>query len=193
MAHVRLNLKGVTSLLLDSHHFSRGLITSLLRGFGMDAPVTCENGAEAMAYLKSNYVDLCIVESLLPDMTGAELINWIRRPEMDQTRFVPIIVLTSYTQVRQVAAARDAGANLILRKPVSPQSLFDRITWVARVTRPFIDAGTYAGPDRRFRSIDPPDGAYKRANDTHEGTETAAPSQPRVVNKLAAAVSKGTA
>jgi DNA-binding response OmpR family regulator len=162
----------------------------MLRGFGMESPVTGQTGAEAMAYLHGNSVDLCIMEAMLPDMSGAELIRWLRRPEMEKLRFVPVVVLTSYAQLRLVSAARDGGANIIVRKPVSPQSLFDRITWVARVARPFIDGGNYAGPDRRFQAIDPPDGAFKRADDARRGPSAAGAAQP--VNKLVQAVSKGS-
>src|SRR5271163_860053 len=181
MGQARLNLKGVTALLLDSDQFSRGLISSMLRGFGMDQPVIGQTGADAMAYLNGNAVDLCIMEAMLPDMSGAELIKWLRRPEMEKVRFVPVVVLTSYAQLRQVSAARDGGANIIVRKPVSPQGLFDRITWIARVQRPFIDAGNYSGPDRRFQSVDPPDGIWKRGDDANRGKESSA---PRAVNKL---------
>jgi DNA-binding response OmpR family regulator len=187
MGQARLNLKGVQALLLDSDQFSRGLITSMLRGFGMDAPVLGQSGADAMAYLSTNPVDLCIVEAMLPDMSGAELIRWLRRPEMEKARFVPVVVLTSYAQLRLVSAARDGGANIIVRKPVSPQGLFDRITWIARVQRPFIDAENYSGPDRRFQSVDPPDGVWKRGDDANRGKEA---STPRV-DKLVQAVAKG--
>jgi len=186
MGQARLNLKGVQALLLDSDPFSRGLISSMLRGFGMDSPIIGQTGAEAMAYLNGNGVDLCIMEAMLPDMSGPELIRWLRRPEMEKIRFVPVVVLTSYAQLRFVAAARDGGANIIVRKPVSPQVLFDRITWIARVQRPFIDAGHYSGPDRRFQQVDPPDGIWKRGDD--RGKENSA---PKIVNKLAEAVAKG--
>ena len=54
-------------------------------------------------------------------------------------RFVPIVVLSSYTQHKHVTQARDAGANLVLTKPVSPQVLFDHIALVAKAPRPFIE------------------------------------------------------
>lgn len=171
MGQPRLNLKGVSTLLVDSEQFTRGLIARMLRGFGMDAPTQCDKGEAARAHLKHNCPDLILIEAVLPDMTSAELISWIRRQDKNPARFVPIIVLTGYTQLRTVASARDAGANNVVKKPVSPQGLFDRITWVARVARPFIEAGDYIGPDRRFRQIDPPDGAYKRDIDG-SGTES---------------------
>lgn len=192
MAQPRLNLKGVTTLLLDSDAFTRGLIASMLRGFGMDPPVMGQTGAAAIGYLKNHCVDLCIVEAALPDMSAAELVRWIRRPELEAIRYVPIIVLTSYTQLRTVSTTRDAGANLIVRKPVSPQGLFDRIAWVARTTRPFIDAPNYSGPDRRFKTTDPPDGVMKRSGDASSANDTGEQQAPRQVNRLLAAASKGS-
>ncbi len=125
-----------------------------------------ETGGHAKHHLMHHYADLVVVEAAMPDMPSADLIRWIRRQEKSPFRFVPIIVLSSYTQLRQVSAARDAGANLVVKKPVSPAALYDRITWVARSTRPFIEAGDYIGPDRRFREIAPPDGVMKRETDT---------------------------
>ena len=49
--------------------------------------------------------------------------------------------------------ARNAGANMIIRKPVAPSVLLDRIEWIARNTRPFVDSGDYRGPDRRIRNL----------------------------------------
>lgn len=190
MGQPRLNLRGVTTLLIDSDSFSRGLITAMLRGFGMDSPVAVGTAAAAIEFMRAHAVDLCIMEATLPDMSGSNLIRWIRGPDVEVNRYVPIIVLTSYTQLRTISLSRDSGANLIVRKPVSPQGLFDRIAWVARITRPFIDAGSYSGPDRRFRSIDPPDGLRKRANEPQGADET--PSMPRSANRLVAAISRGS-
>jgi CheY-like chemotaxis protein len=190
MAQARLNLKGVTALVVDSDRFTRGLVAQMLRGFGLDAPGVCETGADAISYLQHHYVDLCVIEAVLPDMESPELIGWIRRQEKAM-RFIPVIVLTGYTQLRMVQAARDGGANNIVKKPVSPQGLFDRITWVARVSRPFIDTGDYIGPDRRFRTVDPPDGLYKRDSDDQNVDDVQHPVTPESANRLAQAMSKG--
>jgi CheY-like chemotaxis protein len=188
MVQPRVNLKSVSTLLVDSDRFTRGLIVQMLRGFRMDPPVVCDTGAAAKTEMLQHAVDLCIMESVLPDMGSPELISWIRRPEMGVTRFIPVIVLSGYTQHRIVAAARDAGANTVLKKPISPQVLFDRIMWVARVPRPFIDAGVYVGPDRRFRAEEPPDKVHKRADD---GTAALTP-EVTIVHTPTAAAAKGS-
>jgi CheY-like chemotaxis protein len=171
MAGPRINFNGVTSLLVDSDNYTRGLVAQMLRGFGMDSPITAESGAAAQAILKHQCPDLCIFEGILPDMTSAELTRWIRHLK-SPIRFVPVLVLTGYTQLRMVAGARDGGANIVVKKPVSPRTLFDRLVWIARVARPFIETKEYSGPDRRFRTREPPDGVYKRDTDDVSLTAT---------------------
>ncbi|MEI9993718.1 MAG: response regulator [Rhizomicrobium sp.] len=165
MGQARLNLKSVTTLLVDSDLFTRGLVAQMLRGFGMDSPTVCESGAQARHHLLHHYADLVILEADLPDMPSADFIRWIRRQEKSPFRFVPIIAMSGYTQLRLVSTVRDAGANLVVKKPVSPAALYDRIAWVARTARPFIEAGDYIGPDRRFKDTPPLDGVFKRETD----------------------------
>lgn len=165
MGQPRLNLKSVTTLLVDRDPFTRGLVAQMLRGFGMDPPMQCETAAQAMHHLENHYADLCIFEAMQPDMAGAELIKWVRCQDKSPFRFVPIIVMSGYTQLRLISSARDAGANIVVKKPLSPQAIYDRVLWVARNQRPFIEAGDYIGPDRRFRNVEPRDGVYRRETD----------------------------
>jgi CheY-like chemotaxis protein len=168
----RLNLKGVTTLLIDSDLFTRGLVANMMRGFGMDSPTVGETGKQAQHHLEHHYADLVIMEGGMPDMTAADLIRWIRKQEKSPFRFVPIIVMSGYTQLRLINQARDAGANLVVKKPLSPAALFDRITWVARTSRPFIETADYIGPDRRFKNVPAPDGKMKRESDEQEAGNT---------------------
>jgi DNA-binding response OmpR family regulator len=58
--------------------------------------------------------------------------------------------------------ARDAGANFVLTKPIAPNLLLQRIMWIGRDARPFVELESYVGPDRRFSLDGPPDGAPDR-------------------------------
>jgi DNA-binding response OmpR family regulator len=165
MAQPRLHFKGVTSLIVDSDPFTRGLVAQMLRGFGMDPPAQCTSAAQAMNHLEHNYADVCLFEAMQPDMAGSELIKWIRHQDKSPFRFVPIIVMTGYTQLRLISAVRDAGANIVVKKPLSPQCVYDRMLWVARSERGFIESDEFTGPDRRFHDVEPPEGAYRREDD----------------------------
>jgi CheY-like chemotaxis protein len=174
MGQPRINLKNVNGLLVDRDVFTRGLISQMLRGFGIGQLTIASAGEEAQQYITANCPDICLVEGALEDMATADFIGWIRRQQSNNMRFMPVIVLSGYTQLRLIAAARDGGANLVIRKPISPQTLFDRINWVARVSRPYLETPNFIGPDRRFHSIDPPDAKWKRATDVPSEAATTA-------------------
>ena len=171
MSQACINLSGMTTLVADSDHFTRGITAQIMRGFGAEPCTLVETGKQATQCLLHNCFDLCIFEAKLPDMFCADLIRWICRLKDRTARFTPILVLSSYTQLQYVTEARDAGANLVARKPTSPQVLFDRVTWIAQASRPFIEINNYIGPDRRFKNAEPPDGNFRRKTDSDRETE----------------------
>jgi CheY-like chemotaxis protein len=171
MGQSRLNLKNINGLLVDRDAFTRGLVAQMLRGFGIDDILIAASGAEAKELLLANRTDICFVEGALPDMSAADFIGWIRRQTSNPLRFVPIIVLSGYTQLRLIEQMRDGGAHTVIKKPVSPQTLFDRISWAANFSRPFLETPTYVGPDRRFHNVSPPDSKMKRETDANATRE----------------------
>jgi CheY-like chemotaxis protein len=179
MAQPRLNLSKISVLLVDRNSYSRALISQALRGFEVKHILACDSGAAAQEHLSQSTVDLCLIEAELPDMNAPDLVHAIRRLPQETLRFVPIIVLSGYTQFRMLSLSRNAGANLVLKKPVSPQALFDRIGWLGRTKRAYIETNSYIGPDRRFHDIDPPTGGYKRANDKQEDVSPDSPASAR--------------
>jgi CheY-like chemotaxis protein len=188
MSQACINLTGMTTLLADSDHFTRRITAQILRGFGAEPCVLADTGEEAINCIRNNCFDLCVLEATFPDMFCGNVIRWLRRVKDSRVRFMPVLVLTSYTQLRQIAAARDAGANLVARKPLSPQTLFDRVTWMARAARPFVETGLYVGPDRRFKNVVPADGLYKRdddamINDASPSTSDSAEPPPRILSE----------
>ncbi|MBN9588122.1 MAG: hypothetical protein BGN85_13165 [Alphaproteobacteria bacterium 64-11] len=164
MGQPRLNLSKVRCLLADRDVFTRGLIAQMLRGFGMGTIQMASNGEQLRELVTKECPDVCLIEAALPDIEASELIAWIRK-QPEPLRFVPIIVLSGYTQLRLVTAARDAGANLVIRKPASAQMLFDRLAWVANSRRPFIENDNFLGPDRRFRKGPPAKAKSRRKTD----------------------------
>ena len=165
MAQLKLNFRSVTTLIVDRDRYTRSLIAQMLRGFGVGGIEALDSGEAAMTYVKEHFVDLLIVEANLPDMSGSDFIRWIRRENKEPLRFVPIIVLSGYTQMRMISTVRDAGANIAVKKPVSAQILFDRVGWVARTPRAYLETADFVGPDRRFKESAPPGGEYRREND----------------------------
>ena len=160
----QMKLNGVSTLVVDDDQFGIDLLNQMLRGFGMEQTRIVNTAQDGRNCLENHTIDLCICSSVLPDQSGADFIRWARR-QRPPGRFIPIIVLTAYSQLHTVTAVRDAGANMVIRKPVSPRVLYDRIAWAARTSRPFVETSTYIGPDRRFKFLGPPGGVGRRDSD----------------------------
>lgn len=143
----------------DNVHF-RTLIHSILEALGMHDLEEARDGIEAIEILGEMQPDLVILDWKMDGMDGVECVRRIRALNGDN-RFVPIIMVTGYTETSLKREARDAGVNDFLGKPISPQSLLGRIVQVMENTPDFFETEDYFGPERR-RADRKFDGAEKR-------------------------------
>ena len=148
------NLSGAITMVVDDSPFSLTLTSSALSGFGVRPTFTIGRGAEARRILQDKPIDLLLIDTDMPDIDGFELVRWLRRSGPNPNAFTPVIMTASHIRRGRVAEARDCGANFVVTKPFSAAMLLERILWVARDTRPFLEVGDYLGPDRRFRSVE---------------------------------------
>jgi len=155
------NLGGAVCMIVDDSPFSTTLTASALSGFGIRPRYNVGTGAEARRILQEKTIDLMLVDTDLPDVDGFELVRWLRRSGLNPNAFCPVIMTASHIRRVRVAHARDCGANFVVTKPFSAAMLLERILWVARDSRPFLEVGDYFGPDRRFRD-EPWEGEERR-------------------------------
>lgn len=160
-----MNFTNLHALIVDSDQYAIDILVQILRGFGLNLATVAGTGEEAMRLLSQKKFDFVVCEALLADMPGAELTRWMRSQANPKIRYIPIVMLTGHTQLGNVTAGRDSGAHIIVRKPVSPSILFDRLSWSASNPRAFIEGETYTGPDRRFKFAGLPDGTGRRITD----------------------------
>ena len=157
-----INLTGAVTMVVDDSSFSAEITTSALLGFGIRTRHACRSAPEAMSVLGEAEIDLLVVDCEMPGMDGFELVQWLRRSGPPNA-FVPVIMTAAHIRRSMVNKARNCGANYIVTKPFSAASLLERIVWVARDNRPFLEVGDYFGPDRRFRENGAP-GEERRAD-----------------------------
>ncbi len=151
-----LNLSSFTFLVADPNPYFHNLLKGVLHAFGVRSVISTNSGGEALQITRSQAFDLIFSDCLLPELDGFDLVKRIRADGMNPNRYVPVITLTSHTQERHVARARDCGTSFVLAKPISPKQLYDRLAWVADDQRPYVMSEGYIGPDRRFKQ----DGRY---------------------------------
>lgn len=149
------NLSRASVMVVDDDPFSLQLTAQALLAFGVRSRHQCRSAAEAESILATDPIDLLIVDAEMPDKDGYDMVRDLRMSGADPNAFVPIIMLSSHTRRSRVAAARDCGANFIIAKPISPVVLLDRVLWIARQPRQFLQTDSYAGPDRRIAAASP--------------------------------------
>lgn len=165
MASPTINLQDLVVLVADSSSYLSMVVHGILRGFGASKVLEVRNSLGVLEALSNQKFDVVLCDARLPPHGGLALTNAIRRKADNENRMIPIIVMSSDTRETTIRQARDAGANMVIAKPISPASLYDRLAWVALTQRQFIDAPTYFGPDRRFKIEGYPNGVGRRKSD----------------------------
>ena len=158
------NLSRASVMVVDDDPFSLQLTAQVMLAFGVKSRFQCRSVAEAGEILSTDPVDLLIVDAEMPEQDGYSFVRQIRASGVDPNAFVPVIMLSSHTRRSRVLAARDCGANFIIAKPISPVMMLERILWIARQPRQFLQSDNYAGPDRRFKPSEPRDGDERRSD-----------------------------
>ena len=175
-----INLERACVLLLDDHAEGSSILAQIAMGFGVRRFMRSTSVAEAKEVIGHNELHLILVNANLHESPAFDFIGWLRRANLQPNSFTPVILIAGHTGRSLVEKARDCGANIVLAKPVSPQSLLERIIWITREKRPFVNCSNYMGPDRRFHDTGPPMGIPgRRYNDPpEEATEAASEVQP---------------
>ena len=158
------NLTKAITMVVDDSDFGLVLTTEALRGFGIQTRYTCHSAGAAMEILKESTIDLLVVDCEMPGMDGHELVRWLRGARIDPNSYVPVIMTAGHVRKSKVKAVRDCGANFLVTQPFSAGSLLERLIWVARDNRPFLETSEYKGPDRRLSSPEPRDENERRSD-----------------------------
>ena len=161
----RVNLTQADIVLVDANPDSLKILVEMFAGFGVHEPHCCRSASEAQAFLANRVAHLVIVDAALPGVDGYQLVRWLRWSDSPELREVPVILLCGHTRASDIERARDCGANFVVRKPAVPLVLLQRIMWVSKETRDFVEAPGYRGPDRRVRAMGPPLGTRGRRQD----------------------------
>lgn len=149
------NLTGAVVMVVDDSPFSMEVTLQALQGFGIRVKYALKSASEARDILSVHPVDLLVVDCEMAGTNGHELVHWLRRSGLEPNAYVPILMTASHVRRSRVAEARDCGANFLVTKPFSAAAVLERVLWVARDNRPFLEAGDYSGPDRRLAPSKP--------------------------------------
>jgi CheY-like chemotaxis protein len=176
MKNAAMNLRDLVILVADPSPYLCMVTHSMLRGFGATKVFEVRSSVGVMMAMTGQKIDILLCDARLPPHGGLNLTRAIRRNTHNENRTLPILVMSSDTRDSTVKQARDAGANMVISKPMSPASLYDRLSWIAFNPRKFVDTAGYFGPDRRFKIEGYPGGVGRRQSD--QAVEIAEESGP---------------
>ena len=106
-------------LVEDNPDDERLTLRALRRSNLTNAIVVARNGEEALRQVFSSTPLPCVVllDLKLPKVDGLEVLQQIRAS--DRTRLLPVVVLTSSSEDRDIIESYSLGANSYVRKPVN--------------------------------------------------------------------------
>lgn len=119
-------------LVVDDEEDIRELVAYNLEKEGY-AVTTVKTGEEALARISREQPDVVILDLMLPGLDGLEVCRHMKMRE--QTRDVPIIMLTAKSEDSDIVAGLELGADDYLTKPFSPKVLIAHLHAVLRRAR----------------------------------------------------------
>src|ERR1022692_3281744 len=121
-------------LVVDDEPFLRDAVAASLRFLGFEVS-TAETGADALRPARDRPVDLVVLDVMLPDTDGFDVVRRLRR---DGCR-VPVIFLTARDTQDDKVTGLTLGGDDYMTKPFGLEELAARIRTVLRRTRPSAD------------------------------------------------------
>jgi DNA-binding response OmpR family regulator len=108
---------------------------------------------------------MAFVDFRLTGLDGLEFCRLVRTASDSPNPYLPIIMVTAYSERSRVLGAINAGVDEFLVKPVRAVDVASRLNAVIERRRPFVRSADYFGPDRRRRKDPKYRGPLRRSSD----------------------------
>jgi DNA-binding response OmpR family regulator len=126
-------------LIVDDSPVIAEVVAEVLRGEDM-AAVKCPSGREALAILDAEHFDAVILDILMPEVNGYEVLRQMRLRA--RTAQIPVILLSASARPEDIDKGLEMGATHYLTKP------FNKSDLVRKLRACIQERTTSASPDR---------------------------------------------
>lgn len=120
---------GKQILIADDSESIREILAFSLGNAGYQVLVA-NDGLDALRYFDGRTIDLLLTDYHMPNLGGLELIAKVR--QLENYKYMPILVLTTESQSDLIREAREAGATGWLMKPFNTEKLLLTLRKVIR-------------------------------------------------------------
>jgi adenylate cyclase len=111
-------------LIVDDNAFNRDVLSRRLRRQG-HVVAEAADGPAGLERLRSGEFDVVLLDVLMPEMSGLEVLCRLRAD--DRLRHLPVIMISALTEIESVARCLEAGADDFLPRPYNSVILKARI------------------------------------------------------------------
>jgi two-component system chemotaxis response regulator CheY len=112
-------------LVVDDSAITRSIVKRALSlcGLPLGAVYEAANGAEALAKLSEEWIDIVFTDINMPEMNGVEMVNKMAEDNLLVT--VPVVIISTERNQEQIEALKKTGIRAYLKKPFKPENIRD--------------------------------------------------------------------
>ncbi len=121
-------MQGIKILVVDDIQTNVALITAIIKKLNVQFE-TASNGKEALQKLETFSPHIVLLDLMMPDIDGLEMIKIIRKDHTKEQ--MAIIVTSALTDDATIAQCKELGANEYITKPIMPNELLTTIQLTA--------------------------------------------------------------
>jgi two-component system chemotaxis response regulator CheY len=112
-----------TVMIIDDAVFMRNILRAIVKEKGYSVIAEAASGIEAMRTLHDHHPDIIILDIILPDSNGLDLLESIIKVRP----LSKVVVCSSISQESTVRKAIDSGAKAFIQKPFTPEKVLDAL------------------------------------------------------------------
>ena len=159
----------ISVLIVEDTQPTALLVRSILETFGVKRIYLAKNGEDGFYMFCRHNPDIVLADWMMKPVNGIALTHMIRNNIESPNPFVPIVLMTGFSEKGRVMEARDAGVTEFLVKPFEAKDLYKRIVQATERPRQYVRAEGFFGPDRRRTTDAAYHGPQKRRDDDKGG------------------------
>jgi formate hydrogenlyase transcriptional activator len=118
-------------LCVDDEPLNLSLLEAMLSPRGYDV-VAAVNGPEALDKIQAGQIDICLLDVMMPGMDGFEVCRRIKSDDL--YRNIPVVMITSYADLKNRIRGIEAGAEDFISKPFDSTEVLARIKMLLHVS-----------------------------------------------------------
>jgi len=117
--------RGPAILVVDDNEDNRYTLAQRLRRLGYTDIAMAVDGRQALDHLRQHATDLVLLDVMMPEMNGYEVLDQMRADA--RLQHVPVIMISALDQIESVVRCIELGAEDYLAKPFNPVLLRARL------------------------------------------------------------------